>query len=61
MIGLIDIETHSATFGVANEAAAEFELRARRRDTRDPHQRIERVTDGARPNGFRRATRHRAG
>jgi ATP-dependent RNA helicase DeaD len=61
VIGEIDIEAYSATFDVANDAASQFELRARRRDARDPNQHIERVTAGHRPKRFRKTQRYRAG
>ena len=61
VIGAIDIDAYSATFDVANGAAPEFELRARRRDTRDPNQHIERLTAGPRPKRFPRTPPYRAG
>ncbi len=49
MIGAIDVDTHVATFEVADEAAREFEARVRRPDSRDPDLCIRRVReyDGA--------------
>ncbi len=60
-IGAIDIDDYSATFDVANDAASEFEMRARTRDGRDPNQRIERATGGGRGKRFPRTPRFSAG
>ena len=60
VIGAIDIDAYSATFDVANDAASSFELGARRPDTRDPNQRIERVAASPGQKRIRGAPRSRA-
>ena len=61
VIGAIDIDAYSASFDVANDAAREFEIRAHRRDSRDPNQRIDRVPAGRRPKPYRGTHRYQAG